>query len=184
MNFAYLGYFGDISAFSQCVRAKSSWVVACVTQTCLFRESPSVSHHRETPPSCSQRPARVDTRGRRFSGCEECRVEVRERRARVRTRLRGKKRPAVRSLQPWKGGASLARRSKKTTGRVTAAMAADEGDWECPHWCVSSSSRDVSPFRRPYSSRDTVARATRGGSVHATSSWVAFSPFAFLKVSS
>lgn len=73
---------------------------------------------------------------------------------------------------------------RKTTGRVTAAMAADEGDWECPHWCVSSSSRDVSPFRRPYSSRDTVARATRGGSVHATSSWVAFSPFAFLKVSS
>ena len=49
MNFAYLGYFGDISAFSQCVRAKSSWVVACVTQTCLFRESPSVSHHRESP---------------------------------------------------------------------------------------------------------------------------------------
>ena len=58
---------------------------------------------------------------------------------------------------------------RKTTGRVTAAMAADEGDWECPHWCVSSSSRDVSPFRCPYSSRDTVARATRGGSVHATS---------------
>ena len=120
MNFAYFPYefrlfrhFGDISAFSQCVRAKSSWVVACVTQTCLFRESPSVSHHRETPPSCSQRPARVDTRGRRFSGCEECRAEVRERRARVRTRLRGKKRLAVRSLQPWKGGASLARRSKK-----------------------------------------------------------------------
>ena len=59
---------------------------------------------------------------------------------------------------------------EKLPAGVTAAMAADEGDWECPHWCVSSSSRDVSPFRRPYSSRDTVARATRGGSVHATSS--------------
>ena len=75
-------------------------------------------------------------------------------------------------------GGCLAQFEEKQPARLTTAMAAEEGDWECPLWCVTSSSRGFSPYECGYSSRDAVTRVRRRDSVHAILS--AFSPFAFL----